>query len=120
MPTMLTFHCKRCDKRFYRKREGQRKGIYCSRSCLAKNTIAGMDSHMRWMNIKKNPPKKDGTYWVWDEKWRSQTQATFKDGYFLLLDYPEVRHINHNYTHWMPLPKPPKELRRKLKKDKNG
>ena len=66
---------------------------------------------MKWRNAETNPPKKDGEYIV---------HVKNLTGY-LILDKPVfvARYVmdewlfkgweDNNVTHWMPLPKPPKE-----------
>jgi len=104
MRTMLTYHCKLCDKRFYHKRNGKKGRVYCSRACLAKDLIAGRDSHMHWIRIDEKKPE------------AGQEIIVYKRFDEIMSFYAVVRYegkLNQNLSHWMPLPKPPKELRRK-------
>lgn len=66
---------------------------------------------MKWRNAKTNPPKKDGEYIICVEN---------LTGYYILDKPVFVAHYwmdewsfegweDNNVTHWMPMPKPPKE-----------
>ena len=86
MPTLLTYHCKLCDKRFYNKRNGKKGRVYCSRKCLAKDLIAGKDSHLRWSRVN-------------DKKHQDNDLIlAFREGEYVLLD-AEILDWDLGYTH---------------------
>ena len=60
-----------------------------------------------WISAKERIPNVDGQYLV---RYKNSTEfGRFKDGFFLRMEFPEVRYPECPYTHWMPLPSPPKE-----------
>lgn len=60
-----------------------------------------------WINAKKSPPTKKGYYIVsWSNRWQTQIEMIYFRGNQWAKRADEI-------THWMPLPKPPKEKERK-------
>ncbi len=62
-----------------------------------------------WISIKDRKPKENGKYLSWDG--RDIQFQYYEDGYFLMSIGLVIRydHDRIPFTHWMPLPKPPKE-----------
>ena len=66
-----------------------------------------------WTKVEDEMPKEDGKYLaIKKDNPKDVFIAVVKDGYFIMMDFPEVRYEKENnpYTHWMPLPEPPKEI----------
>lgn len=108
---MLTYHCKLCDKRFYQRLQGNKKRVYCSYRCHAKARIAGKDNHLRWISINDRVPKDFEMVLLYLSE-KEQSSGFYRTEFnpprwYTYEDTGEVYP-----THWMPLPRPPKELRR--------
>lgn len=82
------------------------EGYIISNGRLEGNIIH-LDVQPRWIKIKDEFPVEDGKYLVYDG--RHIRFESFKDGYFIFSDFPEVFYDNNQlpFTHWMPSPQPP-------------
>ena len=69
----------------------------------------------KWIPVSERLPKEEGWYWVFttpDRGYRSINKGEFRKGYHWNNFTPYWRGAGGtwtNVTHWMPLPKPPKE-----------
>ena len=65
--------------------------------------------NMDWISVKDRLPTQNGKYLSWNGK--DIQFEYFSDGYFLMSMFLVIRYHNDRipFTHWMPLPKPPKE-----------
>lgn len=64
---------------------------------------------VQWISVKDRLPQKNDKYLTWNGY---DTQFHyFEDGYFLMSIGLVIRYVNDEipFTHWMPLPQPPKE-----------
>jgi len=98
---MLTYNCKFCGEEFLRRRKGEIRVVYCSRSCHARDLIAGKNHNMKWIRVQEKLPEMGQQILVF-------TKLDELLSYKSLLIYQGV--INPGITHWMPL-KDPKEFR---------
>ena len=66
---------------------------------------------MKWRNAETNPPKKDGEYIVHVKNltgYRILNNSVFLASY-CMGEWIFEGWDDNNVTHWMPMPKPPKE-----------
>lgn len=94
---------------------GNKKIVYCSRTCLAHDLIAGKNSHRMWRSVKDQLPKKNQWVLIWHKEMIDF--AWYDDEtFFYTPRQPESSRSDSEVTHWMPLPRCPKEYRKKVKK----
>jgi hypothetical protein len=73
-----------------------------------------METCLNWTSVKERLPDKNGEYIVffpYPSLNPNISTRVFKDGFFLMFVFPEVRYMeNLPFTHWMPPPEMPNEL----------
>ena len=71
------------------------------RAEAAEAKVAELEAAARWIPVTEKLPEKDGTYIGWCGKENFYAGFTFSQCWTISID--------KRITHWMPLPKPPKE-----------
>jgi hypothetical protein len=95
---------------------GKRKVSYCSRTCLGRDQIAGMNSHRIWKNSNYRLPKTGQWVLIWRKGIIHMSVYDGKDFRYWPLMVHDISLYEKTDIYWMSLPRPPLEFRKKNKK----
>jgi len=123
MRTVINLHCKHCGCKYERRLGREQRSKYCSRRCHALDLIAGKNHYPRWIKVSDQPPNKKDKILVFC-KGCKLTHSVYNDyDEWSLAEWCSKGQWQGPsdtiyFDYWMPMPKPPKELRKKLTETK--